>query len=66
MKSTATARAQVDIRGGKVTVYTRRGHDWTNQFAKAAAKLDVRDAIIEGEATVLGSNRGRRLPGAAA
>jgi bifunctional non-homologous end joining protein LigD len=52
-------RAQVHIRDGTVTVYTRRGHDWTNQFAaiaKAAAKLHVRDAILDGEATVLGSS----------
>src|SRR5205823_5283391 len=51
-------RAQVHIRNGKVTVYSRSGYDWTEQFApiaKAAAKLKVRDAIIDGEATVLGN-----------
>ena len=50
-------RAQVHIRDAKVTVYSRRGYDWTQQFgtiATAAAKLKVRDAIIDGEATVLG------------
>lgn len=51
-------RAQVHIRNGRVTVYSRSGYDWTEQFApigKAAAKLKVRDAIIDGEATVLGA-----------
>src|SRR2546421_6750314 len=51
-------RAQVHIRDGEVTVYSRSGYDWTEQFApivKAAAKLKVRDAIIDGEATVLGA-----------
>src|SRR5438874_13791370 len=50
-------RAQVHIRNGKVTIYSRSGYDWTEQFApiaKAAAKLKVRQAIIDGEATVLG------------
>src|SRR5436305_2642122 len=51
-------RAQVHIRDGEVTVYSRSGYDWTEQFApivKAAKKLKVRDAIIDGEATVLGA-----------
>src|SRR5437868_8232920 len=51
-------RAQVHIRDGEVTVYSRSGYDWTEQFApivKAAKKLKLRDAIIDGEATVLGS-----------
>src|SRR2546421_6937661 len=51
-------RAQVHIRNGHVTVYSRNGCDWTGQFAsiaKAASKLKVRDAIIDGEMTVLGS-----------
>src|SRR5438045_3965232 len=50
-------RAQVNIRDGEVTVYSRSGYDWTKQFAAIAAaakKLKVRDAIIDGEATVLG------------
>src|SRR4051794_27950228 len=50
-------RAQVHIRDGKVTVYSRNGYDWTDQFsaiAGAAADLDVREAIIDGEATVFG------------
>jgi bifunctional non-homologous end joining protein LigD len=51
-------RAQVHIRNGRVTIYSRSGYDWTSQFAplaKAASKLKVRDAIVDGEATVLGS-----------
>src|SRR4051794_30862409 len=50
-------RVQVHIRDANVTVYSRSGYDWTQQFgaiSKAAAKLKVRDAIIDGEATVLG------------
>jgi len=52
-------RAQVHIRNGKVTVYSRNGYDWTEQFsviARAASALDVREAIIDGEATVIGTN----------
>jgi bifunctional non-homologous end joining protein LigD len=51
-------RAQVHIRNGRVTIYSRNGYDWTGQFgsiAKAASKLKVRDAIIDGEASVLGT-----------
>src|SRR3954470_19225261 len=51
-------RAQVHIRAGKVKVYSRAGYDWTEQFsfiAQAAASLHVRDAIIHGEATVIGA-----------
>jgi hypothetical protein len=51
-------RAQVHIRNGRVTIYSRSGYDWSVQFssiAKAASKLKVRDAIIDGEATVLGN-----------
>src|SRR6476469_9369192 len=51
-------RAQVHLHDGKVTVYSRSGYNWTQQFgaiAKAAANLKVREAIIDGEATVLGA-----------
>ena len=50
-------RAQVHVRNRRVTVYSRSGYDWTEQFApiaKAASKLKVREAVIDGEATVLG------------
>src|SRR5712675_2737428 len=51
-------RAQVHIRDGKVTVWSRSGYDWTQQFAaiaESAKKLKVREAIIDGEATVIGA-----------
>src|SRR3954462_12588267 len=47
-------RAQVHICEGRVTVYSRGGYDWTDEFApiaKAASQLRVREAIIDGEAT---------------
>jgi bifunctional non-homologous end joining protein LigD len=53
-------RAQVHIRNKRVTIYSRSGYDWTDEFApiaRAASKLKVRDAIFDGEATVL-SNTG--------
>jgi bifunctional non-homologous end joining protein LigD len=46
-------RAQVHLRDGKATVYSRRGYDWTETFASiatAAEKLPVRHAILDGEA----------------
>jgi bifunctional non-homologous end joining protein LigD len=51
-------RAQVHIRAKRVTVYSPSGYDWTDEFApiaKAAAQLKVREAIIDGEATVMGN-----------
>jgi bifunctional non-homologous end joining protein LigD len=50
-------RAQVHLHGGKVTVYSRNGYDWTRQFAasaRAAEELRADEAILDGEATVLG------------
>jgi bifunctional non-homologous end joining protein LigD len=50
-------RAQVHLYDGRVTIYSRRGYDWTEQFApiaKAASELKVGEAIIDGEVTVLG------------
>src|SRR5438045_2634183 len=52
-------RAQLHIRNERVSIYSRNGYDWSAQFSsivKAASKLKVRDAIIDGEATVLGNN----------
>ena len=46
------------MRRGEVAVYSRKGYDWTAQFAPIAAaaeRLDVREAIIDGEATVIGA-----------
>lgn len=51
-------RAQVHIRAGRVSVYSRSGYDWTKQFgqiARAAQGLSAHDLIIDGEATVLGN-----------
>src|SRR5262249_8559814 len=51
-------RAQVHIHDRRATIYSRSGYDWTDEFApiaKAVSVLKVRDAIIDGEATVLGS-----------
>jgi bifunctional non-homologous end joining protein LigD len=48
-------RAQLHLREGKAIVYSRRGHDWTEQFsaiARAAEKLGVRDAVLDGEVIV--------------
>ena len=50
-------RAQLHIRRGKITIYSRSGYDWTKQFtpiATAAKALSMHDLIIDGEATVLG------------
>jgi bifunctional non-homologous end joining protein LigD len=52
-------RAQVHVVDGKVIVYSRRGHDWTEQFgaiAQAAKQLKAREAILDGEAVVLASS----------
>src|SRR5436190_21976769 len=51
-------RAQLHISGKNIKVYSRKGFDWTDQFAaiaRAAKELRVREAIIDGEAAVLGS-----------
>lgn len=52
-------RAQVHLIDGKVTVYSRRGHDWTDKFgaiAEAAKHLKARQAILDGEAVVPASS----------
>ncbi|MGK6318337.1 DNA ligase D [Sphingomonas sp. DT-204] len=46
-------RALIAVGGGKAKVYTRTGLDWTDKFAdiaRAAAKLPVATALIDGEA----------------
>jgi bifunctional non-homologous end joining protein LigD len=51
-------RAQVHLHEGKVIVYSRRGVNWTEQFAPiadAAKKLKARHAIIDGEAVAYGA-----------
>lgn len=44
------------IRGGRVTLTSRNGHDWTAAFPEivaAAAKLKARDALLDGEAAMV-------------
>jgi bifunctional non-homologous end joining protein LigD len=51
-------RAQVHLHRGKVTVYSRKGLDWTSQFrriADSAKLLKASDAVMDGEAVVIGS-----------
>jgi DNA ligase D-like protein (predicted ligase) len=48
-------RTQVLIERGEVRVFTRNGHDWTDRYPgilRAAARLNCRSAIIDGEAIV--------------
>ncbi len=45
-------RAIVAVAGGRAKVFTRNGLDWSDKFpgiAEAAAALDVRSALIDGE-----------------
>ena len=49
-------RVSAYVIGGKATIRTRNGHDWTARFpaiAAAAARLKVRSAVIDGEAVIL-------------
>ena len=49
-------RVLARIADGAVTLLTRRGHDWSNRFgpvARALAKLDVQQALIDGEIVVM-------------
>jgi bifunctional non-homologous end joining protein LigD len=53
-------RAQLRLRNGDVTVYSRSGFDWTDQFAPIAddaKRLDAHDAILDGEVVVLGNGK---------
>ena len=43
------------VEQGRVRLYTRAGNDWSARFAplcKAFAKLDIKDALIDGEAVI--------------
>ncbi len=47
------------IEDGAVRLLTRNGHDWTDRFgavARAAARLPVSSAILDGEVTVLNTD----------
>jgi bifunctional non-homologous end joining protein LigD len=49
-------RIQAHINDGDVRIYTRSGQDWTDRFPTLAAgfeKLNVKEAILDGEAVVL-------------
>jgi bifunctional non-homologous end joining protein LigD len=49
-------RVSAYLHAGKVTIRSRNGHDFTARFLRIAAsllKLNVRSAVIEGEAVVL-------------
>src|ERR1700745_1371637 len=55
-------RTLLIIERRKARAYTRNGFDWTERYlgiAKAAAKLDCRSAIIDGEFIV--QNKERRM-----
>jgi bifunctional non-homologous end joining protein LigD len=51
-------RAQLHVKDGDVTAYSRTGYDWNEQFASivnAARRLKTKSAIIDGEAVVYGA-----------
>ena len=48
-------RCQVLIEPGRVRVFTRNGHDWTERFpsiARAVRAMECKSAILDGEAVV--------------
>lgn len=50
-------RAQLHLHGGKATVYSRTGLDWTRELrsiATAAEAIADHDVVMDGEATVFG------------
>src|SRR5207237_4258356 len=52
-------RVQVHLRDAAATVFTRRGHDWTNRFGKIASDawhINAGAAIIDGEVVVPAEN----------
>jgi bifunctional non-homologous end joining protein LigD len=52
-------RVQVHLRDAAVTVFTRRGNDWTNRFRKIAADawhVGAGSAVIDGEVVVPAAN----------
>jgi ATP dependent DNA ligase domain len=52
-------RIQVHLSKGRVTIYTRGGHDWTRRFAVIAQSFDipVERAIFDGEVVVIKEGR---------
>ena len=50
-------RIQMHVAGGKVTLYTRKGLDWTDKFSNlAAAAGDFPDSIVDGEVAAFDSS----------
>ena len=50
-------RMQAHVRGGRVTLYTRNGHDWTDRFTAAAPGLtQFPDCVVDGELVALDAN----------
>jgi bifunctional non-homologous end joining protein LigD len=52
-------RAQLHLRDGEATIYTRGGHDWTRRFASVAAdgvRMAAHEAVLDGEIVVAGQN----------
>jgi bifunctional non-homologous end joining protein LigD len=52
-------RALARVHGGKATLYTRRGNDWTHKFAAIARILSgfaIDSAFLDGEIVVLGED----------
>jgi bifunctional non-homologous end joining protein LigD len=50
-------RFQAHLGGGRATLYTRRGHDWTGQLPELAEDLAlIGDAILDGEVCRLGED----------
>ncbi|WP_437820118.1 DNA ligase D [Sorangium sp. So ce1078] len=50
-------RMLAQLRGGRVTLLTRRGQDWTERFAGVRddlARLPAREAVLDGEIVVVG------------
>ena len=48
-------RTEVAMGGGRARAFTRRGHDWSDRYARiveAATALPCRSALIDGEAIV--------------
>ena len=59
-------RMLAQLRGGRVTLLTRRGQDWTERFAGVRddlARLPAREAVLDGEIVVVEAGRRDRLPG---
>lgn len=52
-------RIQTHVNNGRVTIYSRSGHDWTKRLRSIAAHFDipVRSAIFDGELVVAEDNR---------